>query len=365
MLDPTISAFLGAAWLVIGGAAVWLMLGVYGKRVPTAGRVNTIRAHRALGWLYTLIYAAFLWIMVSKILGYATLSSLQAVHMALGLSILPLLATKILIVRRYPALHRMLPALGITVFSLSVVIVSMGVMPFLVAKLTAPDTEGLNEQELVAAGRGLLEQRCQKCHDLDRVYDQKGRKTAALWESTMDQMVRLEPALADVKSPILAYLQAEFAAEDSPAGVMLSGAALVEARCTKCHSLDRVFSDTKTEDLWNLTVRRYAELLPDHIRAEEVEPIVAFLYEKRGAPPDPMAAKRKTFEQHCGRCHNLSRALDEATANKVSPRRWKRVVRKMKGIAEEQELDKLWTKEEATTIAEYLAAQFKEPEESD
>ena len=37
----------------------------------------------------------------------------------------------------------------------------------------------------------------------------------------------------------------------------------------------------------------------------------------------------------------------------------KRIVKKMRRVAEERELGDLWTPEEATTIAEYLAAQFQ------
>ncbi|MCZ6786330.1 MAG: hypothetical protein O7E54_04105 [Planctomycetota bacterium] len=364
MISPTLSASLGLLWLAIGGTAVVLMLRVYGQRVPTKGRLALVKAHRRLGRAFTSIYVVFLWVMFQKILSYSTFTPLQAVHMAVGISLLPILGTKILIVRRYPVLHGMLPALGLTVFSLSVVIVFLGAMPFFVAKITAPDTEGLEQEELVAAGGTLLEQRCQKCHDLDRIYDLKGRKSKELWEVSVDKMVRLDPALADVRTPILAFLQAEFAAPETATGTMLTGSALVEARCAKCHSLDRVFGYTKTEEQWELTVRRYAELLPDHIHPSEIEPIVKYLFEKRGAPPDPEAAKRKLFEQQCGRCHNLSRALDRAHESKVSPRRWKRTLRRMKTIAEERGLD-IWTDEEAGIIAEYLAAQYQEGSEED
>jgi len=361
MLDPTLSALLGALWLLTGGVAVRLMLRVYGQRVPTEGRLAAVRMHRVLGRAYVLIYLVFLFVMIRKVLTYASFTPLQAVHIALGVGLFPVLATKILVVRRYRSLHRILPGLGITVYSMSVAIVALGAMPFLIAKATAPETDELDEQGLIRAGMALLEQRCQKCHDLDRVYDQKGRKSSDLWEVTVDEMVRLEPPLADVRDPILAYLQAEFAAPDTPAGVMLTGSALIEARCQKCHSLDRVFGYTKTEQQWRLTVERYAELLPNHIHPSEIDPIVMYLYAKRGAPPDPEEEMRALFEQQCGRCHNLSRALDQARESQISPRRWKRVIRRMKGIAEERELE-IWSEDEAQTIAEYLAAQYKEPE---
>ena len=361
-MHPALSAFLGGVFLVVGGLALLLMLRVYGTKVPTETRLKLVRMHRILGWSFLALYLVMAVVMVQKVVNYTSFKPLQALHITLGIGLLPILAVKILIVRRYPSLHRLLPALGITVYCLSVVLVVLGAGPFLIAKATAPDVEGLGEEQLVALGEQLLPQRCQKCHDLDRVYDLKGRRSAALWATTVDRMVELDPPLEDVRAPILAFLQTEFAAPEGPKGLMLSGAALVEARCSKCHSLDRVYGPTKTEEGWRATVRRYAELLPDHIRSDEIEPIVLFLFDKRGRKPDPEEQKRVVFEQHCGRCHNLSRALGTARETQISPRRWRRILKRMKGIAAERELGDVWSDEEGRVIADYLAAQYQEEE---
>lgn len=149
---------------------------------------------------------------------------------------------------------------------------------------------------------------------------------------------------------------------------MLTGAALLVARCQKCHALDRVYKYTKTEEDWRSTVRRYAELLPDHIRPEEIEPIVNFLFEKRGKQPTKEDLQRQVFEKHCGACHNLSRATDFARENpEYSVTRWGRKVRKMAKRYKERELpeDKFWTAEEKQTISEYLASLYKEEPEGE
>ncbi|MHC4959234.1 MAG: hypothetical protein ACYTGN_12770, partial [Planctomycetota bacterium] len=74
------SVILGVVWLVLGGVSVALMLRIYGRRVPTAGRVGLARVHKACGAAFTLIYVFFLWVMVAKASGYAALTALQAVH---------------------------------------------------------------------------------------------------------------------------------------------------------------------------------------------------------------------------------------------------------------------------------------------
>lgn len=361
-MNPYASAFLGAVFVAAGLGAVILMLRIYGRPVGTRGRKKTILAHRALGGLFLLIYVLMMVVMVAKVLRYPQLSPLQAVHMALGTLILPLLLVKVLIVRFFRRMNHLLPGLGVAVFSLGFVTVLMGVLPLAAARAQQPDTKDLGGEQLIEAGETLTQQRCQKCHDLDRVYDQKGKKTRELWAATLDRMVKLDPPLKEVRRPILAYLQARLAAEDTPRGMSLTGAALLEARCQKCHTLDRVYRYTKTKEDWLSTVRRYAELLPDHIHAGEIEPIAQFLFEKRGKEPTQEDLQRRVFEQHCGTCHNLSKATDYAKQSEISPKRWGRVIRRMERLYKERELpeDKLWSKEEKQTIAEYLASLYKQ-----
>ena len=112
---------------------------------------------------------------------------------------------------------------------------------------------------------------------------------------------------------------------------------------------------------------RYAELLPDHIRPEEVEPIAHFLFEKRGKQPTKEDLQRRVFEKHCGTCHNLSRATERAQESQLSAKRWGRVLKRMARLYVERELpeDKLWTAEEKQTISEYLASLYKEEPEGE
>ncbi len=366
-MDPNLAAVLGGLFVGTGAAAVVLMLRVYGKPIETKGRLATIRVHRALGWAYTLIYLVMMVAMVDKALGYAQLDGFHGVHMAIGTLIFPLLLTKILIVRFFTRLHNLLPVLGISVFSLGLVTVGMGVLPFLAATAGVKDTSGFTPEQLATEGETQVQARCTKCHDLDRVYDQKGKRSRELGESTLNRMIKLDPPLRDVREPILAYLRQELSAAPTPEGAMLIGASLLEARCQKCHALDRVYRYTKTKEDWLSTVRRYAELLPDHIRPEEVEPIANFLFEKRGKQSTKEDLQRQVFEKHCGACHNLSRATERAQESQISAKRWGRVVKRMARLYRERELpeNKLWTPEEKQTITEYLASLYKEEPEGE
>ena len=361
-MGATLNAVLGGCFLVAGIVAVVTMLRVLGQpQLPGPVKMRLFKVHRLAGRLYALLYLVLLPLMLFKARDYGAFNALQALHIALAVALLPILGVKIFIARKCGGLHNLLPPLGITAFVFGTTVVLLGLGPFVQARTPAPtiDPETATPEELVAAGRDLLERRCQKCHDLDRVYDLKGKKTAGLWRSVVARMVRLDSALENVEKPVAAYLAAEFAAPDTPAGMTLTGAALVEARCSKCHSLDRVYGPTKTKDDWRSTVERYAVLLPDHIRPDEVEPIAAFLYEKRGRKADPMDAKRAVFEAHCGACHNLSRALEPARESPRGEKGWWSIARRMNRKAEEDGV-KTWTDEQGKTIAAYLASLYEE-----
>ncbi|MBI3090536.1 MAG: c-type cytochrome [Candidatus Tectomicrobia bacterium] len=63
----------------------------------------------------------------------------------------------------------------------------------------------------------------------------------------------------------------------------VSGAALLDEKCTRCHDLSRVFDRTKTAEGWVQTVDRMRELLPGWIAAREGGLVAAYLAEIRGA----------------------------------------------------------------------------------
>ena len=354
-MDPNLSAFLGGLFVALGAIALVLMLKVYGSAKPSPLTPKLMLWHKWAGRAFVLLYLVMLVVMIGKAGDYAAFDALQSLHLSLAIALFPLLAIKIFIVRHLPKLQTMLPGMGITIFVLSVVVVTLGLGPFLLNKAQAAGVEDLQGKALADAGAVLVARRCQKCHDLERVYDRKGRLSAALWEATLDRMIELDPALADVRRPVLAYMRRDLAAPETHEGMVLSGAALVEARCSTCHSLDRVFGATKTEEGWRETIRRYARLLPDTIHPQEVEPITQFLYSRRGAAPDPQEALRLVFEQHCAKCHNLRRALVPA---REEQRRWSRVVRRMGRTAEERGVSG-WSKEEAAQIVEYLTGLYE------
>jgi cytochrome c5 len=88
-------------------------------------------------------------------------------------------------------------------------------------------------------------------------------------------VILVQCAPAPTSAPALAEpTQASGAATSAPSG--LDGQALVESRCTACHTLDRVKSAHKTEAQWKETVDRMISK-GAQLNADEEQAVVQYL----------------------------------------------------------------------------------------
>jgi mono/diheme cytochrome c family protein len=67
----------------------------------------------------------------------------------------------------------------------------------------------------------------------------------------------------------------------STAAQVMSGQALLEARCVQCHGVDRVTNTTKTVDGWQASVDSMV-MRGATLNAQEIEVLVAYLAEEYG-----------------------------------------------------------------------------------
>ncbi len=111
--------------------------------------------------------------------------------------------------------------------------------------------------EAPSRGQTLLEERCTVCHPLAIVTSAK--KTAEGWQSTVDRMKAIGAYLNDEDTKtVVEYLAATYGKEEAPPEeeAALEGVALLEERCTVCHTLGRVQNAQKTAEEWQATVDR-------------------------------------------------------------------------------------------------------------
>jgi len=138
-----------------------------------------------------------------------------------------------------------------------------------------PVTEGEappeHEMGVALDGNALINERCTVCHTRDRI--DQAQKTPEQWAATVDRMIgygaRLSP---EERQAVLDYLTSQGAAppaEDMSAA--LDGNALINERCTVCHTRDRIDQAQKTPEQWAATVDRMigygARLSPEERQA--------------------------------------------------------------------------------------------------
>jgi ferredoxin-NADP reductase len=126
-----------------------------------------------------------------------------------------------------------------------------------------------------------MEKRCSKCHNLDRIAG--ARKDARGWLATVNRMRSLpDSGISEADSRIIvSYLASQMV----PAGAVGSSGlevarALVDQRCGRCHTLDRVYKTAETPEEWSATVTRmvsYAAGSSGAIQPGEDQQIIAYL----------------------------------------------------------------------------------------
>jgi len=167
MLDPEIHVALALAMVALGAGAAWIMLEAFGGRTPKEKSRRRAALHRALGRSYAVIYLVLLVSMTRMALRGPDLGATESVHAALGLSILPILVLKILIVRRWQPLHRFLPLFGSAVFALTFVTVGLGLLATHTSEEDAGGTTPIASLP-DHPGRDPFVRYCAQCHALAR-----------------------------------------------------------------------------------------------------------------------------------------------------------------------------------------------------
>ena len=299
MLTPSASVALGLAFVLLGGINVWLVLEAW-SRVKTANVSSRMLAlHRVGGYLFIGLFCVMGYFMLARLRGGTDSSAAVAIHLALAMILSPLLFIKVLIARYYRNQHNLLMPIGLTIFVLSFVLIASTAGPHL-ARASRVERVSIDpaRAETVAIDLNqagdLMQKRCSKCHNLDRVVG--ARKDARGWTATVERMRQMTGAgisESDART-IISFLASQNRPQGSETTANLQVArALVDQRCGRCHSLDRVYKTVQTAGEWRETVTRmvgYAAGSAGALQPGEDQQIIDYL----AATQTPgAAAKRK------------------------------------------------------------------------
>lgn len=150
--------------------------------VSTAPRSWT-NVHRALGYIFVLIYVALLFEMVPRLWEFRVFSAVTVIHAILGALVGLLLAVKIAIIRRFQRFGGNLPWIGGSLAATAVVMNGIAIVPAWMAlrPLTSMTPE-------LAAGRDVVAAKCFQCHGASTIVSE--REDARKWDRLTRKMQR-------------------------------------------------------------------------------------------------------------------------------------------------------------------------------
>ncbi len=180
--------------------------------------------------------------------------------MILAVAILPMLLVKILIVRFYPKLFdTVVPLIGIGIFVLTICFVSISGGYYFIKSATTKYVSTFDPQSSyldVDVGRQLVIQKCNKCHDLTRVFTMV--KSPEDWKGTINRMVQRDPTwiAANQIDQIVYFLSERQNINDTEKILTVQIETLLDTKCSRCHNVERVFAQRRTREEWRTLVTR-------------------------------------------------------------------------------------------------------------
>jgi ferredoxin-NADP reductase len=287
MINGSTSVWLGITFVLVGALNVWLVLQASARVRDAKASILLIAAHRVGGYLFITLFCVMGYFMVAR-LGETSggASPGTMIHLTLAMVLSPLLFVKVLVARYYKTYRSLLLPIGLVIFVLSFVLIGITAGPYL-AHRTRMQTVSLSAINLPPAAIDMnlaaatMEKRCSKCHNLDRIVG--ARKDARGWLATVNRMRALpDSGISEADSQIIvSYLASQMVPKGTVNSASLEVArGLVDQRCGRCHSLDRVYTTAETPQEWSATVRRmisYAAGSAGAIQPGEDQQIIAYL----------------------------------------------------------------------------------------
>ncbi len=295
-MSPLVTSVLGVVFVIVAGVQVWLMLEVVGREKPRFNPDLLSRIHRINGYLFAALYLMFLYLMIKKVAGAnAPLDTKTIIHMTLAISIIPILVIKILIVRFYPNLFdTIVPLLGIGVLTLTTSLVAISGGYYLVksasTKYVSTFDPSLTYLDL-AVGRQMLIDKCNRCHDLTRVFTMV--KTPDEWKTTVNRMVERDPTWigSGQIDQIVYFLSERQNINQTEQILTVQIETLMDTKCSRCHNIERVFAQRRSRQEWRRLVARMSNRHRSWITDTEANLIGDYLIDIYGVKEETQIRK--------------------------------------------------------------------------
>jgi mono/diheme cytochrome c family protein len=200
-----------------------------------------------------------------------------------------------------------------------------------------------------AIGEDLYKKRCALCHALP----DPAHVPPEGWEKRMEMMAPLAKLKKKQKAEVLQYLQDHIKTEIMEA-VAVGDKALVEEKCSTCHTLGRVaLQSFDGDDGRHVLERMQSYAGSDLISEDQMKLILNYLQNKNDLAtvslPLEEATPAQIFRVRCSACHALERVIKLIGADKAPDASWVHIVSRMQSKAPE------WiTPEESELLLSYI-----------
>jgi cytochrome c2 len=369
------SSMLAVLLLVIAAVTVLIMLEMNSKmenREPT----DRSAFRNVLGSVFLFLFAVLLGYLIFTAGSFKENVSADSPHLLyiiLSLLLVPLLVIRAVMARRKAQISTRLLLLGISLFVLSFGLTGIAAKYYALHEgglsqlLNAADSNIVS----VETGQAVLSKKCSKCHSLERVYT----TSTTDWSATVTKMAGFDPNISESDIKLISEYLNQLRKTVPQRTSVERGRDLVTAKCSTCHSLDKVFSANMTPDRWAQTVDDMMKImgLPDFISEQEKEDIVAFLAERRrqqavtwssgmttseSLSDEEMDAARRLVARKCSAgCHALDRVL--RSRSEKSREQWVDIINSMIEITGDPDF---LTEKENKIILDYLSRPMIEEE---
>ncbi|KAA0242484.1 MAG: hypothetical protein DYG83_05500 [Candidatus Brocadia sp. AMX2] len=208
----------------------------------------------------------------------------------------------------------------------------------LASSLSYGQAQEIHEKFQYKASQFLYEEKCSKCHTLERVFAEP--KTKNEWRICITRMMGKNPLWITAEEGALIIDEIVNGRKDTIVATSQTKKyadvqVLFIDRCTRCHTVNRVLKQNKTREEWQETILRMRDNAPELFLDEDIPILTEYLTERGKMMRDDVAAQ--IMVEKCLVCHEVGRILLERKSRKG----WEDCVVDMRVLAR-QKFQKDW-----------------------
>jgi len=193
-------------------------------------------------------------------------------------------------------------------------------------------------------GEAIFNAKCHTCHKLPS----PDKPPKGGWDAKLQKMAMFAHLKKNEKQSVLEFLKAH----EQSATLTVAPAddrRLLEKKCSRCHTIDRIFAERPDAAAWEHIVSRMKSFEPGWIDDDDAKRIVSYLTKFEPKRRESIAGDDpELFANRCSACHTLERIFTKLSKSDA-PVDWSHLISRM-----QQKAPGWLSKKDAEAIYSYL-----------